>query len=265
MVIIGGRRPASAHDTDRYRFQAFLSNSAMSPLHFCPSCACFTDPCTPGGMIPVPAVTFARREAANKEMHLPSMMAWSVQRLNGRQARSGRPRGPRSRDAAQPSRRLQRCERMPRVCWSCRCGLATPATAPSCRWASSLRRRRSGVGWGRDMQRPCCRRKKECEKKIHYAKAPCQSQRNTPLGDQPWHSQRHAASTAVDSMPHHLCVQAVEAAARRAGGAWRAWTRTSCRTSACGSAFRRAAIPGALRCCGCGLLVGVGCPPRHRG
>ena len=32
-----------------------------------------------------------------------------------------------------------------------RCGLATPATAPSCRWASSLRRRRSGVGWGRDL------------------------------------------------------------------------------------------------------------------
>ncbi len=61
------------------------------------------------------------------------------------------PRGPRSRDAGQPSRRLQRCEHMPRVCWSCRCGLATPATAPSCRWASSLRRRRSGVGWGRDL------------------------------------------------------------------------------------------------------------------
>ena len=63
----------------------------------------------------------------------------------------GRPRGPRSRDAGQLSRRLQRCERMPRVCWSCRCGLVTPATAPSCRWASSLRRRRSGVGWGRDL------------------------------------------------------------------------------------------------------------------
>ena len=48
-----------------------------------------------------------------------------------------------------------------------------------------------------------------------------------------------ACCTAVDSMPHRLRVQAVEAAARRAGGARRARTRTSCRTSACESAFQR--------------------------
>ena len=48
-----------------------------------------------------------------------------------------------------------------------------------------------------------------------------------------------ACCTAVDSMPHHLRVQALEAAARRAGGARRARTRTSCRTSACESSFQR--------------------------
>ena len=42
-----------------------------------------------------------------------------------------------------------------------------------------------------------------------------------------------ACCTTVDSMPHHLRVQALEAASRRAGVARRARTRTSCRTSAC--------------------------------
>ena len=59
------------------------ANFARSPLRYCRLCACFTGNhrCTAGGMMPVPAVTSARRKAANKEMHLPRH-CWSAQRLS---------------------------------------------------------------------------------------------------------------------------------------------------------------------------------------
>ena len=64
------------------------------------------------------------------------------------------------------------------------------------------------------------------------------------FGDQPRCSQgrrqrRAALQSTACPTTGHLRVQALEAAARRASSARRARTRTSCRTSACESAFQR--------------------------